>query len=207
MIIGVTGSLGSGKTKVAGMFERLGAYVIDADEVCHSLMAPPRKVYRNVVKHFGGSILDKGRRIDRKKLAKAVFKERSKLALLEGLVHPEAIKEIERIARTKKKRKVVLIDAPLLVESGFYKKLDMLIVVKNNISKQASRVSRAKGLRKKEIMGRIRMQASFIKKAALADFIIDNSGSERKTLLQVKEIWKHTGVRHGSKRKKRKTGY
>ncbi|NQV04131.1 MAG: dephospho-CoA kinase [Candidatus Omnitrophica bacterium] len=204
MIIGVTGSFGSGKTKVARMFEGLGAHVIDADKVCHSLMAPPSKVYRSVVKHFGTSILDKAKRIDRKKLARAVFKKRSELALLDRLVHPEAIKEIEKIARANKKRKVVVIDAPLLVESGFYKKLDTLVVVKNNISKQASRVSRAKGLRKNEIIERIRMQAPFTKKAALADFIIDNSGSAKKTLLQVKEIWKHTGVRYGSKRK---TGY
>ena len=194
MIIGVTGSFGSGKTTVARMFERLGAYVIDADKVCHSLMVPQGKVYRNVVRHFGTSILGKGRRIDRKKLARAVFEKRAKLLLLEGLVHPEAIKEMERMARAKKKRKVVLIDAPLLVESGFYKKLDTLVVVKNNISKQASRVSRAKGLRKKEIIERIQMQAPFTKKAALADFIIDNSGSMGKTLLQVKEIWKRTGV-------------
>ena len=105
MIIGVTGSLGSGKTKVAKMFERLGAYRIDADKVCHSLMTPTAKVYRSIVKHFGTSVLGKARCIDRKKLARAVFKKRSKLALLDRLVHPEAIKEIERIARTKKKRK------------------------------------------------------------------------------------------------------
>lgn len=194
MIIGITGSFGSGKTEVARMFKGLGAYVIDADKVCHSLMAPPSKVYRSVVKHFGTSILGKARRIDRKKLAKAVFNKRSKLALLEGLVHPEAIKEMERIARAKKKRKVVVIDAPLLVESGFYKKLDTLVVVKNNISKQVSRVGLRRGLKRNEIIERIRMQAPFTKKAALADFIIDNSGSRRKTLLQVKEIWKRTGV-------------
>jgi len=194
MIIGITGSFGSGKTKVAKMFERLGAHRIDADKVCHSLMVPPGEIYREVVKHFGTSILGKTGRIDRKKLARAVFKKRSKLTLLDRLVHPEAIKEIEKIARAKKKRKVVVIDAPLLVESGFYKKVDILVVVKNNISKQVKRVARKRGLKKNEIIERIRMQAPFAKKAALADFIIDNSGSIRKTLLQVKEIWKHTGV-------------
>ena len=194
MIIGITGSFGSGKTKVAKMLEKLGAYRIDADKVCHSLMTPPGKVYRSIVKHFGTAILGKSRHIDRKKLARAVFKKRSELALLDRLVHPEAIKEIERIAHAKKKRKVVVIDAPLLVESGFYKKVDILIVVKNNISKQVSRVARRRGLKKNEIIERIRMQAPFAKKAALADFIIDNSGSISKTLLQVKEIWKHTEV-------------
>jgi len=180
MIIGVTGNFGSGKTTVASMFRRLGACVVDADKVCYSLMAPGKGVYKRIVRTFGKAILKKDRSIDRKKLGEIVFKSRVKLNRLNKIVHPEAIKSINKIIRAKKNR-VVVMDAPLLVESGYYKKMDKLIVVRSS-RKQS------------DTLGIIRMQASLKKKLALADFIIDNSGSKTKTLLQVRKIWKRMGV-------------
>lgn len=201
MVIGITGSFGSGKTTVTKMFARMGAYVIDADKVCHSLMAPSKKAYRIIVGHFGYAILKKDRRIDRKKLSKIVFEKKSEQNLLNNIVHPGAIKEIEKLIRAKKKTKAVIIDAPLLIESGFYKKVDKIIVVKNDIRKQIDRIAHGKDMERQEALKRIRMQASLKKKAALADFIIDNSGSRRKTLSQVKKIWKQLGVDYDGKRK------
>ena len=192
MVIGITGSFGSGKTSVAEMFGRLGAYVIDADKICQSLMAPRKKVYKNIVKVFGKSILRKNSTIDRKKLADIVFNERSKLDQLNTLIHPEAKKAIGKIIQTKKKRKVIVIDAALLIETNFYKKMDKLILIKTNIDRQIDRLVRAKGMTRKQILQRIRMQAPLKKKLALADFIIDNSGSKKQTFIQVEKIWKLT---------------
>ncbi len=187
MIIGITGSFGSGKTTVSKMFRRLGAYIIDADRLCHSLMRPSNKVYKKIIKSFGSSILKRDKSIDRKKLAKIVFNNRSKLNLLNKIVHPEAIKKIKSVIKQKKKRKSIIIDAALLLESGFYKDVNRVIVVK---TKRSTQLKRLKNMRPSESTKRIRMQAPIKKKLAHADFIIDNSGSKKKTFLQVKKIWK-----------------
>ncbi|MDP8230195.1 MAG: dephospho-CoA kinase [Candidatus Gorgyraea atricola] len=180
MLIGITGNYGSGKSTVAKMFARCGAFVIDADRVCHSLMERPKQVYKKIIKHFGAGILDARKNIHRHRLAEIVFSNRSRLDLLNKLVHPSAIKEINKIIRRNKKRKIV-VDAALLIESDFYKNMDKIIVVKADS-------------RKKDSLQRIRMQASLKKKLTLADFTIDNSGSKKKTLSQVRKIWKQLGV-------------
>ncbi|MBU1852924.1 MAG: dephospho-CoA kinase [Candidatus Omnitrophica bacterium] len=190
MVVGVTGSFGSGKTTVAKMFAELGAYVIDADTIAHSLMMPGKEVYKGIVRHFGNRILRRNRKIHREKLAEVVFKEKPKLRLLNRLVHPEVIERINEIIMAKGKKGIIVIDAALLVETGFYKKIDRLIVVRCDRNKQVERVFSAKGKTKKEIQQRIRMQAPLKKKLARADFIIDNSASITKTRVQVERIWK-----------------
>ena len=192
MIIGITGSFGSGKTTVAKMFAKLGAYAIDADKVYHSLIRPEKNCYKKIVKYFGKDILTKSGQIDRKKLGNIVFKDKSKLKILNSITHDEVIKGIKRIVKTKKGK--VIIEAPLLIESGFYKEVDKVILVANKEEEQVKRIKEARGLSSKKILKRIRMQMPFKKKLALADFIIDNSGSKRDTLIQVKEIWKQKGV-------------
>lgn len=193
MIIGITGSFGSGKTTVAKMFARLGAYMIDADKVYHSLIKPGKRCYKKIVRSFGSGILEESGGIDRKKLGEIVFKEKSGLKLLDNLVHPEIIKEIICMIKSRK-RKLIVIDAPLLLETDLYKKVDKIIVVANKKKVQIKRVRSGKALSCKDISDRIRMQMSFKKKLIFADFIIDNSGSKIKTLTQVKEIWKKLGA-------------
>ncbi|HAZ11041.1 MAG TPA: dephospho-CoA kinase [Candidatus Omnitrophica bacterium] len=174
------------------MFAKLGAYAIDADKVYHSLIRPEKNCYKKIVKYFGKDILAKSGQIDRKKLGNIVFKDKSKLKILNSITHDEVIKGIKRIVKTKKGK--VIIEAPLLIESGFYKEVDKVILVANKEEEQVKRIKEARGLSSKKILKRIRMQMPFKKKLALADFIIDNSGSKRDTLIQVKEIWKQKGV-------------
>jgi len=193
MIIGITGSFGSGKTTVAKMFSRLGAYAIDADKVYHLLIKPRGKCYKKIVWHFGEDILDKSGNVDRKKLSRIVFKDKSRLELLNDITHSEIIKEIKKAIKSKKE-KVVIVDAPLLIESGFYKEVDKIILVANKKEEQVKRMREAIGLSAEDALKRIRMQMPFNKKLAFADFIIDNSGSKTKTLTQVREIWKKQGV-------------
>lgn len=198
MVIGVTGSFGSGKTTVSRMFERLGAYVINADKISHSLMEPKERTYRDILRHFGNSFIKKNRVIDRKKLARVVFKYESKRKLLNRLVHPEAIKRINRILE-RRKEDLIVVDAALLIETGFYKKMDRLIVVKTNRNEEIRRLVDRRGMTRKEILQIFRAQASLKKKLEFADYVIDNNGSKKQTFLQVKKIWKQLGVGYGRK--------
>lgn len=190
MIIGVTGSFGSGKTTASRMFGSMGSRVIDADIVCRKLMLPGKAVYKKIIRHFGEDIVRADKSIDRVKLADIVFDNASKLRLLNRLVHPETIKEIERLIFRWKTTAPVVVEGALLIESGFYKKLDSLVVVKSERAKQIDRLMRARGMTKKAVLKRLRSQAPLKKKLAFADFVIDNSGSKNETRTQVKKIWK-----------------
>ncbi len=193
MIIGITGSFGSGKTTVAKMFGREGAYVIDADKVYHSLIAPGARCHKKIVRYFGKEILTGSSRIDRKKLGKIVFKDTSKLKRLNIMTHFEVIKEIKRIAKSIKGKDIV-IEASLLIESGFYKNMDKIILVANKKREQVKRIKENKGMSGKDILERMKAQIPFKKKLVFADFIIDNSGSKTNTLIQVRKIWKQRGA-------------
>ena len=192
MIVGITGSFGSGKTTVAKMFAGMGAYVIDADKVYHSLIRPGKSCYKKIISRFGNDILNGSARINRRMLGQIVFKDRTKLNLLNALVQPEVIKAINGIINSRK-RGFIIVEAPLLIESGFHKYVDKVILVANRREEQVKRIRSGRGMAGKETMKIIRMQMPFKKKQAFADFIIDNSGSKTQTLRQVRKIWKQIG--------------
>jgi len=189
MIIGVTGSFGSGKTTVSGMFGKLGAGVIDADKTYHLMIKPGEVLYRKIIKNFGGAVLKKDRTIDRKKLSKIVFEDKAKLALLNKLAGGEIIKEMRSRLRSRRGG-ALIVDAPLLIESGFYREMDKVVVVRADKKKQIGRLRARGAMSREEALKRIRTQMPLKEKSSFADFVIDNSGSREKTSRQVKEIWK-----------------
>lgn len=167
MIIGVTGSIGTGKTTVAGMLGKLGAYVIDADNIVHR-------------------ILDKS---TRKELAAFVFDNKKALQKLCRVIHPMVKREIRTKIRAYQSKKAIVIDAPLLIESDLDEKCDYVVVVKAGRRKQFERAGKKLSISKYQIIKRIRIQMPLKKKIALADFVIDNNGSLEATERQVKKIW------------------
>lgn len=189
MIIGITGSFGSGKTTVAGMFAALGGRVIDADCIAHRLVRPGSLITSRIIEIFGPRITGKGGKIERKKLARIVFANKKLLRKLNRIIHPAVIAVIRKeIAKPKKKN--FIIDAPLLIEAGLEKQVDVLIVVRSNRSKQIQRLLKKGLYTKTEILKRFKSQMALSKKLRLADFVIDNNGSLANTRLQVKRIYR-----------------
>ncbi len=192
IVIGLTGSFGTGKSTVAGMFREFGAKVLDADSIAHKLLCPGTNSWRKIVHWFGTAILNRNQSINRDKLAKIVFRKRQDLRKLERIIHPLVIREIaSRLRKIENSRKdeIVVIDAPLLIEAGLAKKVDTLIVVKLNRTEQIARSLKQKGISRAQILKRIRSQLPLSKKIAIADYVIDNNGRKNDTRRQVKKIW------------------
>ena len=192
IVIGLTGSFGTGKSTVARMFKELGARVLDADTIAHDLIRPGRDSWRKIVHWFGRDILNRNQSINRDKLAKIVFRKRQDLRKLEQIIHPLVVREIARCVRkieNSRKNEIVVIDAPLLIEVGLAKKVDTLIVVKLNRTEQIARALKQKGISRAQILKRIRSQLPLSKKIAIADYVIDNNGRKNDTRRQVKKIW------------------
>lgn len=187
IVIGLTGSFGSGKTTVAKILSSYGIRIIDADKIARSCFNRKNKIYRRVVSVFGDKILGPGRNIDRSKLGKIVFSSQELLGKLNRIVHPEVIRIIKLKINSVKKG-VIVLDAPLLLEAGLRKAVDSLVVVTISKDKQFSRLIKKTSLKRADIARRIKYQIPLRVKARLADFIIDNNDSLAETRKQVKEL-------------------
>jgi len=192
IVIGVTGSFGTGKTFVSKILGSYGADVIDADAAAHVVLRKGTRQYAAVVSRFGERILDGKREIDRNVVARIVFGDVRSLRRLSEIVHPPVIRAIRQcIARAahNRSRRAVVIDAPLLFETGLDSLADIRIVVTASLRTQVGRCRRKFGLSKKEVLARIHSQMSLGEKAGLADVVIDNNRKRSYTRRQVRELW------------------
>ena len=192
-LIGLTGSIATGKSTVARMFKERGFYVIDADELAHSVYKKGEEAYFKLIEVFGRGILDKSREIDRKKLGALVIKDKEKLKILESIVHPEVERKRKEIIENIKREipdAMIIYDVPLLFEKNLEKLFDCVIVVYAKPELQIKRLMERDGMTEDEAKRRIAMQLSIEKKRELADVVIDNSNSIDHTKKQVEEIAK-----------------
>jgi dephospho-CoA kinase len=189
IIIGLTGSFGSGKTTVAALFKALGARIIDADSIAHELLKPGSRLYRRIKEVFGRDMLNKDSTINRAKLAEAVFNNKKRLAVLNTITHPAIISVISHKIKSCR-RGIIILDAPLLLEAGLKRLVNAVIVVTLTRDRQIQRIRRKMPLTRSAIARRIASQMPLREKLRVADFIIDNNGTKGETKKQVKAIWK-----------------
>jgi dephospho-CoA kinase len=185
--LGLTGGIASGKSAVAAMLRDMGFWVLDADSLAHKLIEPGQPAYDHVAREFGPTILDSQGRVDRTKLAAIVFADRAKLDRLNAIVHPcvkEAIfRQFQDWSRNGT-RDAAFVEAALLVEAGYQKELDGLVVAWSEPEQQLERL-RARGLSDEEARQRIASQLPVEEKRKLATEVIDCSGTLEQTRRQV----------------------
>jgi len=188
--IGLTGGVGTGKSTVARILKSLGAVTIDTDRVAHMMLEKEGFAFEQVVRAFGKKIITKRGEIDRKKLARIVFdgksasKNRKKL---EHIVHPkilESVKALENVLKKDKKRRLLVVEVPLLFEAGWDRYFDKTVTVYSKFETQKKRLN-------KEMLKRLDAQMPLVQKAVLADFVIDNSSTKAALKRQVKSVYKH----------------
>ena len=171
--IGITGSIGSGKTTVCKIFETLGIPVYYADARGKHLQENDKSVTDQVVSQFGTEILDLNKKIDRIKLAAIVFNDPAKLTALEQIIHPAVFQDFNTWVAMQTSP-YVLKEAALLFEAGSYKELDKIITVSAPLEIRLNRVVSRDGLTAKQVMARENRQWPEIKKIEMADYVISN---------------------------------
>ena len=191
LLVGITGGMGSGKTLAASIFHELGAHILDADVICRKLVEPGQPALKEISECFGKSIIDEFGNLDRKKLAQVIFYDPKKKNDLENILHPRVFEfenlEYKNISQ-KHPKALVMIDAALLIESGNYKKMDKVIVVKANKKTQIERVLTQSSWGRDEVVARINNQMPITEKIKYADFVLDNSLDKASLRKKVKDL-------------------
>jgi dephospho-CoA kinase len=193
LIVGLTGGVASGKTAVSEVLREEGASIIDADQIARELVEPQRPAWKELVKTFGKEILLGNGSIDRKKLAERVFADPKQRKRLDRILHPLITEEIDRRTREigqKNPEAIVVIDAPLLIEVGYHRRADKLIVVISSRTEQIERLKVRDGITSDEALRRISSQMPVEEKVKLADFVIQNEGSLAETREKAKEVFR-----------------
>jgi dephospho-CoA kinase len=184
--VGLTGGIASGKSTVSQFLKEAGSFIVDADKIAHDLLKKKGPVYRQVLNIFGMQILGEEGEIDRKKLGEIVFRDPRRLMALNQIIHPFVfeVAEQERSAiGTVDPHAVIVFDAPLLIETNAYKKVDMVILVYVDKETQIRRLCERDRLSREGAEARIKTQMSLDEKHGFANEIIDN----RKPLQSVRE--------------------
>jgi dephospho-CoA kinase len=190
--IGLTGGIASGKSTVAAMLRELGFDVIFADEISRRLLDPGQAAYDETVREFGRDTVLADSTLDRKKIAAIVFADRAKLDRLNAIIHPRVEAQIlKQFADWAKdgNRKVAFVEAALLVEAGYLKNLEGLIVTWCKPEQQIQRLT-ARGMTEQEARSRIAAQMPVEEKLKLATYKIDCSQSIEDTRRQVQGLAK-----------------
>jgi dephospho-CoA kinase len=189
LVIGLTGGIGSGKSTASALLAAKGAAILDADAITRSLQVPGTEVFAAMVERFGEGILAPDGTLDRAAVAAVVFADEQAKRDLEAIVHPAVgnvmVTRLQELADTDT---VVIYDVPLLVESG-RKGYAAVIVVDVDPEIAISRLVEQRGMTEADARARIANQVSREERLAVADHVIDNSGTREHLQEQVDEAW------------------
>lgn len=207
LTVGLTGGIACGKSTVADMFVRRGAYLVDFDVLAHEVQKPGRAAWEKVVAYFGKDILREDRTIDRVRLGSIVFADPVKLAVLNDIVHPYVFLEwhdhLEKIYR-KDKNAIIFAAVPLLFEIKRQNLFDVIVLVVVSREEQLKRLMARTGLSAEEAEKRIASQMPVEEKTALADILIENQNSIIETEKRAEEVWQQLLALKEKKALKRK---
>ena len=190
--VGLTGSIGVGKSFVASVLEELGCHVVDADQTAREVVMPRSPGLAAVVSAFGADVLREDGTLDRPKLGAIVFPDQKKRELLNSILHPYIIARQDELLRKWEKKDpfgIGIVDAALMIESGGYKRFDKLIVVHCRPEVQLERLMTRDGLSEAAARQRIDAQMPQEEKCRFADYLIDTSSGFEATRARTVEVF------------------
>jgi dephospho-CoA kinase len=186
--IGLTGGIGSGKSTVSRLLAERGALIVDADRIAREVVEPGTPGLAAVVEAFGDRVLSADGSLDRPALAGIVFADPGARATLDGIVHPLVRRRTAELVSAAPADAVVVNDVPLLVETGQAATYDLVLVVEADVATRVARLVQ-RGLTEEDARARIAAQASDQERRAVADVVLDNSGTPAELAAQVDRFW------------------
>lgn len=197
MIVGLTGGIGSGKSTAASYLTEAGLIHVDADLISHQLTekipGEDNPVLIEIGQVFGGEVLHQDGSLDRAGMAALVFSDPAKKQALEDILFREIRAEIDRQIEAAGDAPVLL-DVPLLFESGLDRICDHIILISADLDVRLDRVTLRDGCSREDVLARIRNQMPEDEKKALADFVVDNSGTTEELFLQLDQVLEEIGL-------------
>lgn len=187
LIVALTGGIGSGKSLAGQYFSELGAVVVDSDQLSRDVIERGTDGFDEVLARFGDAILTNGE-IDRKKLGEVVFSNPQSREDLENIIHPRVREAFAEIVESAEETDIVINQIPLLVETDGADRFDRVITVISTLELRIERLKK-RGLPSYEITKRIDAQVSDQERIDIADFIIENNGSEDDLLREVESVF------------------
>ena len=192
LLVGLTGSIATGKSTVSRMFAHLGARVIDADLLAREVVMPGQPPYLKIVEEFGAGVVQEDGSLDRKALGAIVFADPARRKRLEEITHPAIGTRQQRILSVLDAEAfegAVIWDAALLLESGGAARMDRVVVVYADPEIERQRLMERDGVNEADARARIASQMPIAEKAKLAHHVIDNSGPRAETERQVRAVY------------------
>lgn len=193
--VGLTGGIGSGKSTVSALLRGHGAVVVDYDHIAREVVEPGSPGLAAIVQRFGTGVLAPDGSLDRPALGAIVFADESARRDLEAITHPAVRARAVELESQASADAVVVHDIPLLAESGERGPYDVVVVVDVPVEVQVDRLVRDRGMSAEEAQARIGAQASRDDRAAVADVIVDNSGSLEELTAAVRDLWQELSAR------------
>jgi dephospho-CoA kinase len=190
LLVGLTGGLGAGKSTVARMLGERGAVIVDADELSRRALEPGTRAYQEVCDLFGDDVVSPSGSLDRSAIAERVFGDEGMRRALESITHPEVFRLLaEEVETLRGTDAVVVFDAPLLVETGFHRACDVVVVVTAPEGAQVARVAGDGGMTEEQAVARLRAQIDPADREATADVVIANDGGLEDLERHVDGLW------------------
>ncbi|MDK3258411.1 dephospho-CoA kinase [Blastococcus capsensis] len=189
LTIGLTGGIGSGKSTVARLLAERGALVVDADRIAREVLEPGTPGLAAVAAEFGAGVLAADGSLDRAVLASIVFSDEAARRRLDGLVHPLVRQRSAELIAGAPAEAVVVNDVPLLVETGRAGSYDLVLVVETDLETRVTRLIE-RGLPEQDARARIAAQATDEQRRAVADVVLDNSGTPEALAEEVDRFWR-----------------
>jgi dephospho-CoA kinase len=186
--IGLTGGIGSGKSTVSALLAARGAVIVDADRIAREVVEPGTPGLARIVEAFGEPVRAADGSLDRAALAAVVFADPEARRQLDGIVHPLVRARAAELAAAAPPGAVVVNDVPLLVETGQASSYDLVLVVEADPATRVSRLVQ-RGLTAEDARSRMAVQASDEQRRAVADVVLDNSGTAEQLVEQVDRFW------------------